>query len=527
MLAYGKFYYLLSNMHTLAVKKKSLSRSTLLVSACTFVSRMIGFARDMLVANLFGASFEADAFVMANKIPNFLRRLFSDGAFSQAFVPVLSEYRKLKGEDEVQGFLNHVSGVLALTLLIVTVVGIVAAPFVVMMFAPGFTHADPRYDLTVTMLRITFPYILFVSLAGLGAAVLNSYDRFGIPAFTPVLLNFAVVGAALWICPHLETPVVGLAIGVFIGGVIQLFFQIPFLLRLRRLPVPKPSLKDPGVRKVMKLMAPALFGVSVGQINIMIDQWFASFLAVGSLSWLYYSDRVVQLPLGVFAVAIATVILPRLSRSHAGQDHDQYERTLDWGLRSIILIALPATLGLMLYSGPIVTTLFQHGEFDANDVTMTLRSMIAFSFGLTGAMATKILASGFYAKQNIKLPVKIGIISMVANTLFSLCLVWSLKHAGLALATSLSSTLNAVLLFVMLRKKQGFYLQPGWAKFLMQMGMGLVAMAVVWYFLTPNLSVWIEHTTAWRAGCLTLDMSAVIIAYAAGLYFSGYRWHKL
>ncbi len=514
-------------MHTHSPKKKSLSRSTLLVSACTFCSRMIGFARDMLVANLFGATLDADAFVMANKIPNFLRRLFSDGAFSQAFVPVLSEYRKLKGEDEVQGFLNHISGVLALTLLIVTVIGVVAAPFVVMLFAPGFGHDDPRYELTTTMLRITFPYILFVSLAGLGGAVLNSYDKFGIPAFTPVLLNFAVVGAALWICPHLDQPVVGLAIGVFIGGVIQLFFQIPFLLRIRRLPIPRPSLKDPGVRKVMKLMAPALFGVSVGQINIMIDQWFASFLAVGSLSWLYYSDRVVQLPLGVFAVAIATVILPRLSRSHAGHEHDQYERILDWGLRSILLIALPSTLGLILYSGPIVTTLFLHGEFDANDVTMTLRSMIAFSFGLTGAMATKILASGFYAKQNIKLPVKIGIISMVANTLFSLCLVWSLEHAGLALATSLSSTLNAILLFVMLRKKQGFYLQPGWAKFLMQMAIGLVAMAVVWYFLTPSLSIWITHTTLWRAGCLAIDMSAVMAAYAAGLFFSGYRWHKL
>lgn len=508
-------------------KKKSLSRSTLVVSCCTFTSRIIGFARDMLVANLFGASFEADAFVLANKIPNFMRRLFSDGAFSQAFVPVLSEYRKLRGEGEVQQFLNHISGVLALVLLIVVTVGILASPFVVMLFAPGFTHTDPRFDLTSVMLKITFPYLLFVSLAALGAAVLNCYDRFGVPAFTPVLLNIAVVGSALFICPHLDKPIVGLAIGVFIGGLLQLFFQIPFLLRIRRFPVPRPSLKDPGVRRVLKLMTPALFGVSVGQINLMIDQWFASFLAVGSLSWLYFSDRVVQLPLGVFAVAIATVILPRLSRSHAGQEHDKYEKTLDWGLRLILLIALPSTLGLMLLSGPIVVTLFEHGAFDEHAAKMTLQSLIAFSIGLTGAMAVKVLASGFYAKQNIKLPVKIGIFCMVANTAFAFCLVWNLKHAGLALATSLSSLLNASLLFYFLRKKEKFRLQPGWLKFLMQMGVGLLAMVAVWYFITPSLSRWIGHSLLWRSGYLALDMTAVILVYAAGMFFSGYRWHKL
>lgn len=507
--------------------KKSLSRSTLIVSCCTFVSRIIGFARDMLVANLFGASFEADAFVMANKIPNFMRRLFADGAFSQAFVPVLSEYRKLRGEGEVQQFLNHISGVLALVLLIVVTVGILASPFIVMLFAPGFSHTDPRFDLTSMMLKITFPYLLFVSLAALGAAVLNSYDRFGIPAFTPVLLNVAVVGAALWICPRLETPIVGLAIGVFIGGVLQLFFQIPFLLRIRRLPVPRPSWKDPGVRRVLKLMVPALFGVSVGQINLMIDQWFASFLAVGSLSWLYFSDRVVQLPLGVFAVAIATVILPRLSRSFAGQEHAKYAHTLDWGLRLILLIALPATLGLILFSGPIVVTLFEHGAFDEHAAKMTLQSLIAFSVGLTGAMCIKVLASGFYAKQNIKLPVKIGIFCMIANTAFAFCFVWHFKHAGLALATSLSSILNASLLFYFLRKKEGFRLQPGWHKFLMQLVVGLAVMTIVWFFVTPSLSVWIEHSILWRASYLAIDMCVVLIGLATGLYFSGYRWHKL
>lgn len=514
-------------MHTQPSKKKSLSRSTLLVSGCTFISRIIGFARDMLVANLFGASFEADAFVLANKIPNFMRRLFSDGAFSQAFVPVLSEYRKLRGEGEVQQFLNHISGVLALVLLVVITVGILASPFVVMLFAPGFSHADPRFELTSIMLKITFSYLLFVSLAALGAAVLNCYDRFGVPAFTPVLLNIAVVGSALWICPHLEKPIVGLAVGVFIGGLLQLFFQIPFLLRIRRLPTPRPSLKDPGVRRVLKLMAPALFGVSVGQINLMIDQWFASFLAVGSLSWLYFSDRVVQLPLGVFAVAIATVILPRLSRSHAGQEHDKFERTLDWGLRLILLIALPSTLGLVLLSGPIVLTLFEHGAFDEHAAKMTLQSLIAFSLGLAGAMSVKVLASGFYAKQNIKLPVKVGIFCMIANTAFAFCFVWNLKHAGLALATSFSSLLNASLLFYFLRKKENFHLQPGWFKFLMQMACGLLAMVVLWFFITPNFSAWAAHSLLWRASYLALNIGVVLAGYAGGMYLSGYRWHKL
>jgi len=508
-------------------KRKSLSRSTWIVSCCTFVSRIIGFARDMLVANLFGASIEADAFVLANKIPNFMRRLFADGAFSQAFVPVLSEYRKLRGEGEVQQFLNHISGVLALVLLIIMTVGILASPFVVMLFAPGFSHEDPRFDLTSMMLKITFPYLLFVSLAALGAAVLNSYDRFGVPAFTPVLLNIAVVGSALWICPHLNAPIIGLAIGVFIGGLLQLFFQIPFLLRIRRFPVPKPSLKDPGVRRVLRLMTPALFGVSVGQINLMIDQWFASFLAVGSLSWLYFSDRVVQLPLGVFAVAIATVILPRLSRSHAAQEHEKYEKTLDWGLRLIIMIALPSTLGLILLSGPIVITLFQHGAFDAHAAEMTLQSLIAFAVGLIGAMCVKVLASGFYAKQNIKLPVKVGIVSMIANTIFAFCFVWHLKHAGLALATSLSSILNAILLFIFLRKKEGFRLQPGWFKFSLQMGVGLFMMVVLWFFFSPKLSVWIEHQLLWRASYLGLMILIIIAGYFSGLFFSGYRFRRV
>lgn len=507
-------------------KRKSLSLSTGIVSCCTFISRIVGFARDMLVANLFGASFEADAFVLANKIPNFMRRLFSDGAFSQAFVPVLSEYRKLRGENEVQQFLNHISGVLALVLLFVVTLGVLASPWVVMLFAPGFDSADPRFELTSIMLKITFPYLLFVSLAALGAAVLNSYDRFGIPAFTPVLLNFAVVGSALFICPHLEKPIVGLAIGVFMGGIMQLFFQIPFLLRIRRCPFPRPSLKDPGVRRVLKLMTPALFGVSVGQINLMIDQWFASFLAVGSLSWLYFSDRVVQLPLGVFAVAIATVILPKLSRSYAGQEYEKYERTLDWGLRLILLIALPSTLGLILLSGPIVLTLFEHGAFDEHAAAMTLQSLIAFSIGLTGAMSVKVLASGFYAKQNIKLPVQVGIFCMIANTLFAFCLVWHLKHAGLALATSLSSLLNALLLFIFLYKKEGFRLQAGWLKLGFQMTFALSIMAVIWYLITPSFSVWINHGLSWRAAHLVIDMAIIFMAYALGLYTSGYRWHR-
>lgn len=507
-----------------AKPKKSLSRSTLTVASCTMLSRLFGFARDMLVAQFFGAGIGVDAFLVANKIPNFMRRLFAEGAFSQAFVPVLSEYRKTRSESEIQLFVDHISGVLAAVLFLITILGVLISPVLILVFAPGFEREGARFILASQMLKITFPYLLFISLTALAGAILNSYDRFGIPAFTPVLLNLSLILCAVFIAPHLPNPIMSLAIGVFIGGLVQLLFQFPFLRKIHRFPIPRPSLKDPGVRRVMKLMVPALFGVSIAQINILIDQWFASFLQIGSISWLYYSDRITQLPLGIFGIAIATVILPSLSRQNATHDKQQYSKTLDWGLRSVLVVGLPAALGIILLAGPILATLFNYGEFNQRDVIMARDSLIAFGIGLPAFMLVKVLASGFYAKQNIKLPVKVGVVALVANTVLVLCLIWSLKHAGLALATSLAAFLNAGLLFILLIKKEGFVLQSGWGKYWGQIILGLLAIAVFTYFLTPDLSQWFNHSWQWKALHISISIVGAILSYFLVLYFTGFRW---
>ena len=504
--------------------KKSLSRSALTVASCTMISRLFGFARDMLVAQFFGAGVSVDAFLVANKIPNFMRRLFAEGAFSQAFVPVLSEYRKTRPDAEVKGFIDHVSGVLASALFIITLIGVLASPVLILVFAPGFEREGARFMLASQMLKVTFPYLLFISLTALAGAILNSYDRFGIPALTPVLLNLSMILCAVFISSYMPYPIMSLAVGVFVGGLTQLLFQFPFLRQIHRFPMPKPSLKDPGVRRVMKLMVPALFGVSIAQINILVDQWFASFLQVGSISWLYYSDRITQLPLGVFGIAIATVILPSLSRQNAVQDKEKYSKTLDWGLRSVLVVGLPASLGLVLLAGPILATLFNYGEFGQRDVVMARDSLVAFAIGLPAFMLVKVLASGFYAKQNIKLPVKIGVVALVANTLLVLCLIWKFKHAGLALATSLAAFLNAGLLFILLMKKEGFLLQPGWGRYWLQVTLGLFSVTLVVSFSTPHLSVWFDHAWRWKALHLSTTIVGALVSYFLVLRLAGYSW---
>ncbi|MFN3235142.1 MAG: murein biosynthesis integral membrane protein MurJ [Gammaproteobacteria bacterium] len=493
---------------------KKLTKRTSLVSSMTGISRIFGFVRDMVIAHLFGASVEVDAFLVAFKIPNFMRRLFAEGAFSQAFVPVLSEYRKTSSEQEAKQFIDCIAGTLASVLFIVTALGMLLAPVVVLVFAPGFHFHGERFDLASHMLRITFPYLFFISLTAFCSAVLNAYDRFGIPAFTPVLLNIILIAFAVWGAPHFSQPIEALAVGVFVAGVVQLCFQFPFLKRIGLLPWPKVNWHHPGVRRVLTLMVPALFGVSVAQVNLMVDQWFASFLQVGSISWLYYSDRLTSLPQGIFGVAIATVILPSLSRHHAGNESQNYSSTLDWGMRLIFLLGLPAMLGLMLLSGPMLTTLFQYGAFTARDVMMTQESLLAFAFGIVGVMLVKVLASGFYAKQNIKLPVKIAVVAMVSNTIISLCLIGFLFHAGLALATSISGILNAGLLYFYLRKKSYFEPQPGWVKYFIQLACALIAMGMFIFFAEGSMHSWLIASASWRILHL-----AFIIGLAAGIYF--------
>ncbi|MDG4552243.1 MAG: murein biosynthesis integral membrane protein MurJ [Candidatus Contendobacter sp.] len=501
---------------------KALLKSTGIVSAMTGLSRISGFVRDMVYAQMFGAGAGTDAFFVAFRIPNFLRRLFGEGAFSQAFVPVFSEYQTRHSSEELKELVDQVAGTLGAILLLITAVGVLAAPVLILLFAPGFTADANKYDLTVAMLRITFPYLLFISLTAFAGGILNSCGKFAVPAVTTVLLNLTMIAAALWLAPQMEKPVMGLAWGVFVAGIIQLGFQIPFLKQVKLLPRPRWGWAAQGVRRILNLMLPALFGSSVAQVNLLIDTVLASFLVSGSVSWLYYSDRLVEFPLGIFGVALGTVILPKLSRQHASAETDGFSRTLDWALRWALLIGVPATVALVILSGPILSALFQYGEFDARDVVMSTRSLMAFALGLVAFMLIKVLAPGFYARQDTRSPVKYGLIAMGANTAMVLMFIWPLAHAGLALATSLAAFLNAGLLFYNLRRRDIYRPRAGWLKFLVQLVAANLAMGVVLWFGTGDLEQWLTagaRERLWRLSGLILagGGSYLVAALAVGI----------
>lgn len=502
---------------------KKLLKSTGAVAIMTMISRIFGFLRDMVTAAFFGADAAFDAFSMAFRIPNFMRRLFAEGSFSQAFVPVLSEYQKQKSAVEIRQFVNAMSGTLGITLFIVTIGGVVFAPFIVKIFAPGFTLSGERFDLAVTMLRITFPYLLLISLTAFSGAILNTYSRFWVAAFTPVLLNISMISAAIWLAPHLKAPIVGLAWGVFIAGIVQLLFQWPFLRHLGVLTRPRINFRDAGVNKVLKLMIPALFGVSVGQINLLVDSMFASMLVVGSISWLYYSDRLMEFPLGVFGVAISTVILPHLSRHHASDSQEAFSLTIDWAMRAVLFIALPASLVLFILAGPLLSTLFQHLAFNAYAVEMSRKSLMALAIGITPFMAVKVLASGFYAKQDMKTPVRIGVIAMVSNILFNLALISSFKHAGIALATSLAAMINAGVLFYFLTKRTYYAPRAGWKAFIFRISITNFVLATWLIFSAGELQEWVKQSTLWRVEHLAFILMASIAIYFAMLWITGVR----
>ncbi|HRD65375.1 MAG TPA: murein biosynthesis integral membrane protein MurJ [Candidatus Competibacter sp.] len=502
---------------------KALLKSTGIVSAMTSMSRVTGFVRDMVYAQMFGAGAGTDAFFVAFRIPNFLRRLFAEGAFSQAFVPVFSEYQTQRSREELQVLVNQVAGTLGAILLLITAIGVLAAPVLILLFAPGFTADAGKYELTVEMLRITFPYLLFISLTAFAGGVLNSCGKFAIPAITPVLLNFTMIAAALWLAPRMERPVVGLAWGVFIAGIVQLGFQIPFLREVKLLPRPRWAWASQGVQQVLRLMLPAIFGSSVAQVNLLIDTLLASFLVSGSVSWLYYSDRLVEFPLGIFGVALGTVILPKLSRQHASAETDGFSQTLDWALRWALLIGVPATVALIILSGPILSALFQYGEFDARDVLMSTRSLMAFSLGLVAFMLIKVLAPGFYARKDTRSPVKYGVIAMVANTAMVLVLIWPLAHAGLALATSLAAFLNAGLLFFNLKRREIYRPHTGWPKFLAQLTAANLVMGLVLWFGAGDFESWIHASAKVRLWHLSWLIAAGGGSYLLAVLAVGIR----
>lgn len=502
---------------------KRLAKSTLIVGGNTLASRVLGFVRDMVIARYFGAGVGTDAFFVAFKIPNFLRRLFAEGAFSQAFVPVLSEYRTQRSHEAVRELVGSVSGTLGTVLFGVTVLGILAAPVFILIFAPGFVANASKQALAVEMLRLTFPYLFFISLTALAGGVLNTFGRFGVPAFTPVFLNLSLIGAVIWLAPRMAHPVVALAWGVLIAGVVQLLFQLPYLIGLRVLAPPRARFRDAGVRRILRLMLPALFGVSVTQINLLVDTLIASFLATGSISWLYYSDRLVEFPLGVFGIALATVILPHLSREHAGENPQAFSDTVDWALRWVLLIGVPATAGLAVLAGPLLTTLFQYNAFSDHDAVMATRSLMAYSVGLCGFILVKVLASGYYSRQDTRTPVRIGVVAMVSNIVLNLSLVWSLAHAGLALATSLAAFVNAGLLLRGLRRQSVYTPRAGWPLlFARVLFSGTVMTGVLWWG-SGSLEQWLAWSALARAEHLALWVVVGAVLYFLTLLLTGVR----
>lgn len=492
---------------------EKLFKSTAVVSSMTFLSRILGFIRDIVIARLFGAGMGTDVFFVAFKIPNFLRRLFAEGAFSQAFIPVLAEYRE-KGDGDLKSLIAATSGTLASILFIITAIGVIAAPLIIMVFAPGFIDEPEKLDLAGDLLKITFPYLFFISLTALAGSILNSFGQFAVPAFTPVFLNIALIGSAIWLSPYFDQPVTALAWGVFIGGVIQLLFQIPFLIGIKQLPRPRWNTQNSGVKKIFKLMVPAMFGVSVSQINLLLDTLLASFLVTGSISWLYYSDRLVEFPLGVFGIALATVILPSLSKKHASASANAFSNTIDWALRWVFIIATPAALGLIFLAEPLLLTLFQYGAFTSEHAYQASLSLMAYGLGLLPFIFIKVLAPGYYARQDTKTPVKIGIIAMVVNMVLNIILMLQFAHVGLALATALSAALNAGMLYRGLRKEGVYQPRTGWMRFSLKLLLPNLGLLMTLYWLNPNLTQWLA-ASGWDRNLMLLG----VIAAAAAVYF--------
>ena len=512
-----------------------LLRSGAVISAMTMISRILGLIRDMVVARYFPVDGATDAFFVAFKIPNLLRRFFAEGAFALAFVPILSEYKEKQSRAALRDLIDYVAGTLGLILLLITAIGMMAAPFLVEVFAPGFSQqAEARPELAAEMLRITFPYILFISLAGLVGGILNTFGKFAIPALTPALLNVVMIAFAIWGAPYFDKPIMALAWGVFVAGLVQFLFQIPSLIRLGLLPRFKVRRAHEGVKRVMRLMLPALFGSSVAQLNLVINTIIASFLAVGSISWLYYSDRFVELPLAIFGVALGTVILPKLSSDHAKADAQQFRSTMDWALRLALLIAIPATLGLMLLAEPILAAVMMHGEFKWGDVEMSALSLMTYAFGLPAFILVKVLAPGFYSRQDTKTPVKIGIISIFANMLLNVLIVlpwyyagWVGAHAGLALATALAAYVNAGLLFRILYKEGIFAAQGGWLKHLARITLASAVMGGVVWLVSPQAGWWQAATSGARLSVLAGLIVLSLFSYFISLRLTGVSFKQM
>ena len=514
---------------TVTAKPRSLLRSSLLTGSMTMVSRVLGLVRDIVLANVLGAGGAMDAFAIAQKIPNFFRRLFAEGAFSQAFIPVLSEYREKGSHAAVKELVDKVAGCLGSMLLLFTLLGLVGAVGFAYVFGYGYADEPEKFSLLVELVRITFPYLMLISLTGFAGAILNSYDRFAIPAVTPVFLNIFMIAAALLVADFFSSPAYALAWSIVVAGVFSLLFQLPFLKQIHLLPSPKLDWSHPGVKRILVLMAPALFGVSVSQLNLLLDSVIATMLGDGAVSWLFYSDRLVELPLGVFGVAIATVIMPGLSRLSAAQSGEKFSQMLDWAIRFVVLIALPATLALIILAEPILYTLFYHGEMKLDDILMSSYSLKAYALGLFAFMLIKVLVPGYFARQDMKTPVRTGIIAIFANIVMKpivvvpLVMLWGLGHVGLAFTTAMAAYVNAYLLYRGLRKGGVYHPAASWPRLWLRYGAANLAMVGVLLGFLWVWNLWAEWGAMERILRLALVCMAGLAVYLAALFAVGVR----
>ena len=506
----------------------ALWRSTVIVSAMTMLSRVLGLVRDIVLLNVFGAGKDFDTFVVAFRIPNFFRRLFAEGAFSQAFIPVLTEYKTTRTHAEVQILISRVFGCLSTVMSLLTFVAMVAAPAIIYVYAPGF-HADPeKFALASDMFRLTIPYLLFMSLTAFASSILNSYGSFTTPAFAPVLLNVAMIAGALWLTPYMAEPIMALGWAVLIAGALQLAIQIPELWRKKLLIPPKIDFKHEGVDRIMKLMLPALFGVSVTQINLLLNTIWASFMQDGSVSWLYSAERMTELPLGLIGVAIGTVILPSLSARHAEQDQVKFRSMIDWAAKVIVMVGLPASIALFMLSTPIIQALFQRGQFDLEDTQMTAMALQCMSAGVISFMLIKVFAPGFYAQQDTRTPVRVGLIAVAANAILNVVFIgffklidWHAEHMALALASSGSALVNAGMLYFYLHKRDIFRFGGHWKKIFLQFMFANVVMIAA---LAYALSWYNGDVSQWMRVLEVLILCVVgVVAYLAALVAAGFR----
>jgi putative peptidoglycan lipid II flippase len=509
----------------------SLFRSASLVSLLTLASRITGLVRELLIASAFGASALTDAFNVAFRIPNLLRRLFAEGAFSQAFVPVLAASRERDGDAATHALIDQVATVLAWALTLTCVLGVAGAPVLVWAMAAGLAQNPHGFEVAVVLTRWMFPYIAFMSLVALAAGILNTWKHFAVPAATPVLLNVSMIVAAAWLAPwfgaHGIEPIYALAAGVMVGGALQLAVQLPALHRLGMLPRPglgwgamRRAWAHPGTRRITTLMVPALLGVSVAQISLLINTQIASHLPVGSVSWLTYADRLMEFPTAMLGVALGVVLLPQLSAARAGGHAERYSELLDWGLRWVVLLAVPCAVALLCFGRPLVAVLYHYGAFRPGDVEQTALALTGYGVGLLGLIAIKVLAPGFYASQDIRTPVKIAVVVLACTQLFNLALVPWLAHAGLALSIGLGALLNAGWLLLGLLRRGSYRPQPGWARFMLQVvaASALLAVGLLW---AAGALDWVALGAAARAGWLTLTVAAAVLLYFGVLLAAG------